>query len=1091
MSTNHEQRSFESPDWFKALRLDERLAGLPSVGAAQMKIDLERAQRRLERWRSEPQFANGHGFAERLQHAELAEEQLLRLLGETSDSLRERSSAPEWFRRLEEAFSHVAEGEETDSIKALNARIDNGGLGFLALIRPLLHQSLRQLHQGIKALRERHSWLPFDPETIELLLLSNMPGPLLGLLAPTMALELNVSRLRGELEGETKELRFRNFLRRLQDPQFALGILQEYPVLARQLISRLDRWVGFSLEFLSHLCSDWAALCSVFSTGHDPGTITKVVTGAGDTHREGRSVVIATFSSGLRIVYKPRSFSVDRHFLELLEWANKKNFSRPFRSLKILDRGSYGWTEFVEAAECASVAEVESFYERLGGLLALLYALEATDFHFENLIAAGEHPVLIDLEALFQPRLDVPHTTQNPLEAANETMGHSVLRIGLLPQRMWTNKESDGIDLSGMGGAPGQATTHLRAQTWANAGTDEMHLIRERTVIKGSQNRPSLRDAEIGAQEYAGPIVAGFMNMYHLILNHRDELLDDDKLGALFGNDEVRAILRPSHVYASLLNESFHPDVLRDGLDRDRLFDFLWARVKQMPCLAPLIPFEQADLQRGDIPFFTARPASRDLWTSDGKRIAEFFATPSLELARRRLQMLSEDDLSRQVWFIRASLATLTIGVSRKSSKYPLSAAAISPGTPSHEQLVAAARTIGERIATLALHKNEDVAWVGVTLLKERTWHLLPLGTDLYDGAPGVILFLAYLGSITGEGKFTELARQAMRSCRRQIAESPEELRQVIGAFNGRAGWIYLLTHLGMLWGESSLLDEAESNAREIAEFIEADTHLDIISGTAGTLGALLALHRSRPSPHVLKAALRCGDHLVSHARAMPQGVAWDTEVPSLQPLTGFSHGAAGIAWSLLELFDVTGAERFREIAREAIAYERSVFSAAERNWPDFRAHQSASEENQDQQLRYAALWCHGAGGIALSRLAAVKHLDGPEIRADVENGLRTTLSEGFGYNHSLCHGDLGNIEVLLEAGNLHPAWTRSAERKAGDVLAGIKEHGWLCGVPHEVESPGLMTGLAGIGYGLLRVACPDRIPSVLLLEGPFKWRKS
>ncbi len=35
--------------------------------------------------------------------------------------------------------------------------------------------------------------------------------------------------------------------------------------------------------------------------------------------------------------------------------------------------------------------------------LALFYALEATDFHHENLIAEGEHPVPIDLETLFQP----------------------------------------------------------------------------------------------------------------------------------------------------------------------------------------------------------------------------------------------------------------------------------------------------------------------------------------------------------------------------------------------------------------------------------------------------------------------------------------------------------------------------------------------------------------------------------------------------------------------------------------------------------------------------------------------------------------
>jgi lantibiotic modifying enzyme len=31
------------------------------------------------------------------------------------------------------------------------------------------------------------------------------------------------------------------------------------------------------------------------------------------------------------------------------------------------------------------------------------------------------------------------------------------------------------------------------------------------------------------------------------------------------------------------------------------------------------------------------------------------------------------------------------------------------------------------------------------------------------------------------------------------------------------------------------------------------------------------------------------------------------------------------------------------------------------------------------------------------------------------------------------------------------------------------------------------MTGLAGIGYGLLRLAAPQRVPSVLALERPWR----
>ena len=50
-------------------------------------------------------------------------------------------------------------------------------------------------------------------------------------------------------------------------------------------------------------------------------------------------------------------------------------------------------------------------------------------------------------------------------------------------------------------------------------------------------------------------------------------------------------------------------------------------------------------------------------------------------------------------------------------------------------------------------------------------------------------------------------------------------------------------------------------------------------------------------------------------------------------------------------------------------------------------------------------------------------------------------------------------------------------------ILESINQHGWLCGVPLGVETPGLMTGLAGIGYELMRLAAPEIVPSVLVLE--------
>ncbi|MBW4699013.1 MAG: hypothetical protein KME03_14150 [Aphanocapsa lilacina HA4352-LM1] len=48
-----------------------------------------------------------------------------------------------------------------------------------------------------------------------------------------------------------------------------------------------------------------------------------------------------------------------------------------------------------------------------------------------------------------------------------------------------------------------------------------------------------------------------------------------------------------------------------------------------------------------------------------------------------------------------------------------------------------------------------------------------------------------------------------------------------------------------------------------------------------------------------------------------------------------------------------------------------------------------------------------------------------------------------------------------------------------------MSEGSILCGVSNGFETPGLMNGLAGIGYGLLRMAVPNYVPSILTLEAP------
>jgi type 2 lantibiotic biosynthesis protein LanM len=375
-----------------------------------------------------------------------------------------------------------------------------------------------------------------------------------------------------------------------------------------------------------------------------------------------------------------------------------------------------------------------------------------------------------------------------------------------------------------------------------------------------------------------------------------------------------------------------------------------------------------------------------------------------------------------------------------------------------------------------------------LTLVRDEQWSLLPLGMDLYDGVPGVTLFLAYLGAITKDEGYTALARAALKTLRRRLL--PQKRLKTVRSLGGYSGWggvFYTLAHLGALWNELQILAEAQELVAVLPDLIEQDKYFDVGLGAAGCIAGLLCLHGCAPAAPVLEAAVRCGDHLLARARAMPQGLGWNWPWPSRGPLTGYAHGAAGIALSLLELAAATGDNRFRSAGLGGIAYERSLFSAQEGNWPDLRLFAGDPEPADGAPLRYSTTWCHGAAGIGLARLRCLPHLSDPLLRGEIESALRTTFAKGFGLSHILCHGDLGNLDLLLCAAREFPfsPWGAEVDSLAGGILDSIERDGWLCANPRNLPSPGLMTGLAGIGYMLLRLSKPEQAPSLLTLAPP------
>jgi lantibiotic modifying enzyme len=292
---------------------------------------------------------------------------------------------------------------------------------------------------------------------------------------------------------------------------------------------------------------------------------------------------------------------------------------------------------------------------------------------------------------------------------------------------------------------------------------------------------------------------------------------------------------------------------------------------------------------------------------------------------------------------------------------------------------------------------------------------------------------------------------------------------------------IYTFVKVSQLLSED-MLPEAQALAHWITpERIAADTQLDIISGAAGAILGLLSLHEATGNVTVLEKAIACGQHILAH-RVSHAGApkAWQTL--GAKPLTGFSHGAAGIAYALLRLHEATRERQYLEAALAGMEYERSVFSASHANWPDFR------RAGQTEQPVFLSQWCHGAAGIGLARLGSLGMVNTPDMEREIAIALDTTQRDVLQAVDHVCCGNLGRVEVLFIGAQRcsRPDWYQVAFQSAMKVIARARRTGayqLFADLPHGVLNPGFFQGTAGIGYQLLRLAQPEQLPSVLLWE--------
>jgi type 2 lantibiotic biosynthesis protein LanM len=879
--------------------------------------------------------------------------------------------------------------------------------------------------------------------------------------ARTLTLELHVAREQGALTSDTPEARFREFCDHLQYPEYCLKIIEEYPVLHRALCTEIAQLTEMTVSVCDALAHYWDAICHTFPVLSRAGKVVDISYNAGDKHARGHAVSVITFDTEDRLVYKPRSLSVDRIYNELVDYLNDHGLEVDLRTCTTLDCGDYGWVEYLEPASVTSEAEISRFYCRLGETLALIHDLAGSDFHCENIFAVGQYPILLDLECLFFRHLrDSAESGPSLLTMAARKI---LLATAMLPARPVGGV--DGADFSGVSQIEGLEAP-IADIGWSSTGTDEVRVERRRGKMRDMGNVPKLNGSSCHARDYEDEIVKGWRSAAALL----DDLKSDAQYMRLWQKLRelhYRYVPVQSWRYAKLLKESYHPNLLRDGLDRDALFDDLWRMTRPGAIKAALCRSARRDLWNNSIPYFEVVGNLDEAVDTSGVVISDP-GTGDLDLVEVPRRDLNRDKLHHE-WVLRQSLR---VDEKRRRPNLFRVDGTTDPVLPLPQRCLVLAEQLGVQILDVAYREYGQMIFADVLELvdKGKKRHYVDLQqVSVYDGLGGMLIFFAELSVHSSNPRFAAAVGE-LRKCLDQACNRMPESHVAGGAFSGVASCLYTCAFSGDTELASFLI-------RAIQVQIAKDKSLDVIDGAAGIILAALAYYETSRDRAALDLAVRAGDHLVTSAQIAGDRMAWYT-IDDKSALGGFAHGSAGIAAALFRLASVTDQGKYLSSAEQALCHDRGTFSAEVNNWRDLRSWAKSED---------SVAWCYGAPGTALARLVQSKagYHDGT-----IDSELAIAFERISAYECSsdvLCHGTFGNIDVLNSMVERVPneSWAARRTSYVENTLARIAQTG--CRFDGTAESLNLMLGYAGIGYALLRCAHPDRVPSILSVDPPYR----
>ncbi len=562
-----------------------------------------------------------------------------------------RTVLPDWVAILEsilEIYSddHLALAEDTPFLEAGNP------IPFEEILLPMVHLYRQLMDKELVPCKAR----------VRTSVRTNFERSFLGLISRTMGKVLYeqfyyfrqihlMTNQQQQVETGSREI-YLAFVQSMKAGGL-VDLLKKYPVLARIISVLTMQLPNVNARFINRFMADYTEIKQHFFQGQAIGKLNSVGTSVSDRHKGGDGVVILTFDNNEKLVYKPKNLGLAENYDKLVGWINQRSYQPDFKRFKTLNRSDYGWMEFLDFSSCTTKEDVEVYYLRAGSLLCLTHFLQTTDCHYENVIACGAYPTLVDFETILHPHVLPTYKeekTTEELEILHKNL-KSISRTGLLPMKIKVSNLD--FNMGGFGSL--QELKPTSSLGCLHPNTDEMNIAMVQFPPRKEIHIPHLEQQPQRVNQYLPTLKLGFQQMYTFLLTHQSLLKGANSPLNIFKNLPERFLFRNTYIYASILDKLQNPKYLKNGITYSIQLEMLtkaFLKPTKKPLFWEMVYEERRAMMEQDIPFYQTTTATKSLKIQEKYEVTDFFENSSYQSMMNYLEGLSQEDLDFQLTVI-------------------------------------------------------------------------------------------------------------------------------------------------------------------------------------------------------------------------------------------------------------------------------------------------------------------------------------------------------------------------------------------------------------------------------------------------------